>query len=60
VSGIAAACSGGTLQLTLANGSNAALGSGSAAVTASGNVTVSIAGTAPAAQVTSYKVAIAS
>lgn len=58
VSGIDASCAGGTLQLTLANAANVALGSGSASVTGSGNVTVTIAGTAPAASIASYKVAI--
>jgi hypothetical protein len=59
VSGINAACNGGTLQLTLADGANASLGSGSAAVTTSGSATITITGTAPAASVASYKSAIA-
>ena len=58
VSGINAACSGGTLQLALIDGSNAALGSGSAAVDGSGSATVSITGTALASSVTAYKAAI--
>lgn len=58
VSGINAACNGGTLQLTLADAANAALGSGSAAVDTSGYATVTIAGTAPAGSVASYKSAI--
>lgn len=60
VSGIDAACNGGTLQLALTNAANAALGSGSGAVGTDGSVTVSIAGTAPAAQVTAYRAAISS
>jgi len=58
VSGINAACSGGTLKLTLAGASNSSLGTGSAAVTSSGAVTVSITGTAPAASVNAYHAAI--
>jgi len=61
VSGINAACAGGTLQITLANSSNASIGSGSAALPSSGFLgwaTVTIAGAPPSANVTSYRVAI--
>jgi hypothetical protein len=58
VSGIDAACNGGTLQLALIDASSAALGSGSAAVGTSGSDTISIGGTAPASSVTAYKAVI--
>jgi hypothetical protein len=58
VSGIDAACNGGTLQLALVNAAGAALGTGSAAVGSGGSVTISVSGTAAAAQVTAYKAAI--
>lgn len=58
VNDIAAACAGGTLQLTLADAADASLGSGSAAVTGSGSATVTITGSAPAASVTAYRAAI--
>src|SRR3954468_11051790 len=60
VSGIAAACSGGTLRLTLARGANAPLASGAGPVTASAPVAVAITGAAPAGSVNAYHVAIAS
>lgn len=60
VSGINAACAGGTLVLTLTDSSAAAIGSGSGAVTSSGYVTVSIDTPPPAASVMAYHVAITS
>jgi hypothetical protein len=61
VSGIAAACAGATLQLTLANSLNASIGSSNAALPSSGftgAATLTIAGTAPSANVAAYRVAI--
>jgi hypothetical protein len=58
VSGINAACSGGTLKLTLTGAANASVGSGSVAVTGTGNATVAISPTPLASTVTSYRSAI--
>ena len=60
VSGINAACNTGKLTLTLTDSSNASLASGTATVGTTGNVTVTLTGTAPAANVKNYVVAIAS
>jgi hypothetical protein len=58
VSGINAACSGGTLKLTLANSSNGSIGTGSGAVTATGFVTLTITGLPASATVAKYQAAI--
>lgn len=58
ISGINPACAGGTLQLTLTNASNAAIGTGSGAVNSSGVLTVVISGAPLAADVTAYRSAI--
>lgn len=61
VSGVAAACAGATLQLTLADSVNASIGSSSAALPVSGftgSATMTISGTAASASVAAYRVAI--
>jgi hypothetical protein len=61
VSGIALACAGATLQLTLANAVNTSIGSSSAVLPAAGftgAATMAIAGVAPSASVAAYRVAI--
>jgi hypothetical protein len=58
ISGINAACTGGTLQLALTDAANAAIGTGSGTVTGSGTLTLSISGTPVAANVTAYRSAI--